>query len=354
MGAHSINGSLENCTPISTVPCQMSTDAGSTAAQPDADAQRSIAPTNRATPKVAILLCTCNGERYLEEQFDSIFRQTYSKLEIHAADDCSQDATIGILNKLKQHDSRLSTIIQNQARKGFAANFLSLVCNPAIEADFYAYSDQDDIWEADKIKRALAWLETIPAETPALYCSRTQLVSPENQTIGFSPLFKKTPAFANALVQNIGGGNTMVFNHAARKLLMLAGQDVAVVAHDWWTYLVVSGCGGRVFYDSYPSVRYRQHGHNLIGMNIGMQARFRRIRMLFEGRLKIWTDTNIKALEKLHNQLTDENRAVLNRFIDARNCSLAPRLLRFQQSGIYRQTLPGNLGLIAAAVFNRI
>jgi len=256
--------------------------------------------------------------------------------------------------RIKQHDSRLSTITQNQARKGFAANFLSLVCNPAIEADFYAYSDQDDIWEADKIERALAWLNTVPAETPALYCSRTQLVSPENSTIGFSPLFKKMPAFANALVQNIGGGNTMVFNHAARKLLMLAGQDVAVVAHDWWTYLVVSGCGGRVFYDSYPSVRYRQHGHNLIGMNIGMQARFRRIRMLFEGRLKIWTDTNIKALEKLRNQLTDENRAVLNRFTDARNCSLAPRLLRFQQSGIYRQTLPGNLGLIAAAVFNRI
>lgn len=309
---------------------------------------------SHTVPEVAILLCSCNGERYLEEQLESIFCQAHANLEIHVADDCSQDGTPGILNTLKLRDSRLSTITHNQARKGFAANFLSLVCNPAIEADFYAYSDQDDIWEADKIERALAWLKTVPAETPALYCSRTHLVSPENRTIGFSPLFRKAPAFANALVQNIGGGNTMVFNHAARKLLMLAGRDVVVVAHDWWTYLVVSGCGGRVFYDPYPSVRYRQHGHNLIGMNIGIQARFRRIRMLFEGQLKIWTDTNIRALEKLHNQLTDENRAMLNRFTDARNCGLAQRLLRFKRSGIYRQTLVGNSGLFLAALFNRI
>ncbi|EDK72391.1 glycosyl transferase, group 2 family protein [candidate division TM7 genomosp. GTL1] len=59
------------------------------------------------------------------------------------------------------------------------------------------------------------------------------------------------------MVQNVAGGNTMVFNNAARRLLIAAGSDVDVVAHDWWVYIVVSACGGRVHYDSRPSLRYR-------------------------------------------------------------------------------------------------
>jgi hypothetical protein len=73
--------------------------------------------------------------------------------------------------------------------------------------------------------------------------------------IGFSPLFVRAPTFQNALVQNIGGGNTMVFNRAARLALRATRADVALVSHDWWTYQVVTGIGGTAH--PCPSLRYR-------------------------------------------------------------------------------------------------
>lgn len=309
---------------------------------------------NKSLPKVAILLCTYNGQSYLAEQLDSFQDQSHSNWEVWASDDGSEDDTLALLEtyRKKWHPNRLS--IHLGPAQGFAANFISLTCKASIDANYYAYSDQDDIWEIDKLERAVRWLETIPDNIPALYCSRTLLVGSANNEIGLSPLFTKPPSFANALMQNIGGGNTMVFNKAARALLREVSQETPVTTHDWWAYMVVTGCGGKVFYDSSPSLRYRQHDGNLVGMNASWQARFKRIRMLWEGRFQNWNDINIAGLRKLQHKLTPENRQTLERFASARQMSLIPRLIHLKRSGIYRQTLFGNLGLIAAAVFGKI
>lgn len=318
---------------------------------PEKDAPHSI---NNVPPKVAILLCTYHGQHYLAEQLDSFKAQSHSNWEVWASDDGSKDDTHAILEVYRQKwpASRLS--IHFGPAEGFAANFLSLTCKASIEADYYAFSDQDDVWEVDKLERAVRWLETTPHNIPALYCSRTRLVDADNNEIGLSPLFSKTPSFANALMQNIGGGNTMVFNNAARALLREAGEDTPVITHDWWAYMVVTGCGGKVFYDSYPSLRYRQHDGNLVGMNATWDARFKRILMLWEGCFRNWNDSNIACLRKLQHKLTPENRETLERFANARQMSLIPRLIHLKRSGIYRQTLFGNLGLIAAAIFGKI
>lgn len=307
-----------------------------------------------ATARVAILLCTYCGQHYLAEQLDSFAVQSHTNWEVWASDDGSEDDTRSILESYinKWGSGRLS--MHFGPAKGFAANFLSLTCNASINADFYAYSDQDDVWEVDKLAKAVKWLQSVPADVPALYCSRTLLVDADNNTIGMSPLFTKAPSFANALTQNIGGGNTMVFNNAARELLREAGENISVITHDWWAYMVVIGCGGRVFYDSQPSLRYRQHGGNLVGTNADWAARFKRIRMLFQGRFKLWNDSNISALLTLEHRLTPENREILQCFAKARGMSLIPRLIHLKRSGIYRQTLLGNIGLVAAAVLGEI
>jgi hypothetical protein len=238
-------------------------------------------------------------------------------------------------------------------RSGYVANFLSLTCNPLIHADYYAFSDQDDVWMADKLERSIRWLGSVPAEVPAVYCSRTLLVDCEDQEIGLSPLFRKPASFANALMQNIGGGNTMVFNNAARELLMQAGQDIDVAMHDWWVYIAVMACGGRVHYDPVPTVRYRQHGKNLVGSNADTLSRLMRIKMLWGGRFKELNDQHIRTLDRIAVHMTPENRRSLASFERARNTWLVPRLLGFARIGLYRQTLVGNLGLIAATLFNR-
>ena len=314
----------------------------------------SVVSEPAATARVAILLCTYHGQHYLAEQLDSFAAQSHTNWDVWASDDGSKDDTHSILEDYKSRWDVGRLSIHFGPAEGFAANFLSLTCNASIDADFYAYSDQDDVWEADKLARAVHWLQSVPSDVPALYCSRTRLVDADNNEIGVSPLFTKTPSFANALMQNIGGGNTMVFNKAARKLLREAGENKSVITHDWWAYMVVTGCGGRVFYDSKPTLRYRQHGGNLVGTNSNWAARLKRIRMLFQGRFKHWNDSNISALLTLEHRFTPENREILQRFAAARGMSLIPRLIHLKRSGIYRQTLLGNLGLVAAAILGKI
>lgn len=305
-------------------------------------------------PKVAILLCTYNGEKFLPEQLDSFESQDYSDWQVWASDDGSKDSTLAILERyrIQWGDERLSII--TGPGKGSTANFLSLTCKSEINADFYAFSDQDDIWENDKLSTAVNWLNTVSNDTPALYCARTRLVDAVNQEIGFSQFFKNPPSFANALVQNIAGGNTMVINKAACDLIREMGKDVDVVVHDWWFYMLVSGCGGRIFYDGYTSLRYRQHNENQIGMNSNWSARWARIRMLLQGQYSRWNDRNILALQQFKHRLTVGNLLIFNQFCNARKLPLIPRLCGFKQSGIYRQTLLGNLGLVFAAIVKKI
>lgn len=310
----------------------------------------------RALPekRVAILLCTYNGSRFLDEQLASITAQDYPNWTLVVSDDGSTDNTLAMLEawRARSLTSRLA-VVQGPAR-GFVANFLSCIANPSVAADYYVFADQDDIWETDKISRAVAWLDTVESTVPALYCARTRLVDSENRETGFSPLIIRETTFANALVQCIAGGNTMAFNESTRRLSAESGVTYGVVSHDWWLYLVVTGCGGRVHYDQYPTVRYRQHADNLVGSNSGWRSRFGRARQLFRGHFRAWSDQQVAALENIDQRLTPENRELLRLFAIARQQGLFLRLSGFMRCGIYRQTRLGNLGLLAAAIFKKI
>jgi len=303
---------------------------------------------------VAILLCSYNGGRFLGQQLDSIAAQSYPNWKVWVSDDGSTDDTTALLAQYRETwgNSRLE-ILRGPSR-GFAANFLSLACGRQIDADYFAYADQDDIWETDKIQRALTHLEALGSEGPALYCARARLVNASGKPAGFSPLFRRPPDFRNALVQNVGGGNTMVFNRAARMLLVAAGPDVRVVAHDWWTYVAVSAAGGQVIYDPQPSLLYRQHGQNLIGSNNGLGARLRRVRLLMRGQLRGWIDQNIAAIRRIAPRLTPTNRGVLESFLAARCGGTLRRVWGLKRSGVYRQTFMGNVGLFVAALFKKL
>ena len=306
-------------------------------------------------PSVAILLCTYQGEEFLSAQLNSIARQTHPHWQVWASDDGSRDATLKMLAQYHTEWGDALLCVVEGPGKGFVANFLSLVCNPAVRADYFAYADQDDLWEADKLERALAWLATVPSGQPALYMSRTRLIDEAGKDIGFAPLFtSRPPTFANAIVQNIGGGNTMVFNAAAREVIAAGTRDTSMVAHDWWSYMLITGAGGVAYYDTYPSVRYRQHGANVHGSNAGLLNRLWRAVLVFGGRFRSWSDRNIRSLSPVRDLLTPENQRIFDNFNAARRGSLPARLLALRRSGVHRQGFVDNIGLYVAALFNRL
>lgn len=304
--------------------------------------------------KVSILMCTYNGAKFIAEQLDSLEKQSHTNWTLTVSDDGSDDKTLKILEAFGRRSSPDRLNIVEGPKKGFACNFLALTARDATNADYYAWSDQDDVWHEDKLQNALAWIAKIPQNTPALYCARSALIDDAGMNKGFSPLFKRPPHFSNALVQSIAGGNTMVFNQAARELMQEAGSALTVPSHDWWAYLLVSGAGGVVHYDPHPKVMYRQHSANLIGSNATWCARLKRIRLLFQGRFNDWNTQNISALETMRHRLSRENAERLTDFKAAQRQRFLKRLTSVRRAGLHRQTRLQNLALLIAVLFKKI
>ena len=97
-------------------------------------------------------MCTYNGEKYLKEQIDSIVNQTYPIHEIIIQDDCSTDHTMDILRDYEKKYSHIN-VFQNEIQKGVNENFFSAIARAT--GEYIAISDQDDIWEIEKIEQQM-------------------------------------------------------------------------------------------------------------------------------------------------------------------------------------------------------
>jgi glycosyltransferase involved in cell wall biosynthesis len=302
--------------------------------------------TNR-TQRVCILLATYNGSRFLGEQLSSLAAQDWPGIDIWASDDGSRDDTPEILGRWQKQWDKGEFHIVSGPGAGFVENFRSLLANHEIGGDYVAFCDQDDIWDPDKISIAIS--EIGQRSQPALYCSRTRLVKEEGVPMGLSPLFERPPSFRNAIVQSIGGGNTQVINRRAFAAISESARRTSFVTHVWWSYIMVSGAGGMVHYDPIPHIAYRQHRQNLIGHNMGVIAKARRLRKVMQRRFAEWNATNLAALDLCEDLLTDENRAIVREFSRIRRLVFPQAVVALRKLGLYRQTVQGDLALMASA-----
>lgn len=303
--------------------------------------------------RLVVLMATYNGASFIDEQLRSVDQQTWPEIDIWASDDGSVDGTPNALERWQAYWSKGSFKRLAGPGRGFANNFRSLLTNEEIAADYFAFCDQDDVWLADKTQVAIEALAP-HSDRPALYCARTIITDAEGKDVALSPLFRRPPNFANALVQSIGGGNTMVFNRAAHDLLREAATRTRFVSHDWFAYLIVAGAGGHVTYSEIPHVRYRQHERNLVGSNQGWRARADRLRAALGGRFTVWNDDNVAALRACRDLLTPAAAEIADRFGEARSGPLPERLVNLWRSGVYRQTALGQVSLYAAGLLGKL
>ncbi|MCT2579196.1 MULTISPECIES: glycosyltransferase [unclassified Mesorhizobium] len=268
---------------------------------------------------MAVLMGTRDGAAYIGDQLQSLLDQSWPHVDLWVSNDGSTDPTLAIIEAWRSRWNKGSLALVQGPRNGFAANFRSMIIEPRVDADYYAFCDQDDVWEPDRLESAIRWM-----------------------------------SFRNALVQSIAGGNTMLFNRAARDLLAKASARTEFVSHDWWAYLVVTAAGGKVRYEPRPLVRYRQHGANLVGANVSWKARLSRLGRLFQGQFATWTDSNLRGLAANRDLVTRDAARCLRLFIRARKGSALRRFSLLGKSGVYRQTLMGTLGLYLAFLWRRI
>lgn len=220
--------------------------------------------------RVAVLMSTYNGEKFIDEQVISILKQLPSEGLLMVRDDGSKDKTVEKIRRIQ--DTRIQ--IESGENIGFAKSFLTLLSKTPRDIEMVMFSDQDDVWLAGKIRRAWDCLSA-SSEQATLYCSR-QLITDKNLNI--LEVSEKIPlqtSFYNAIAENIVTGCTAAINNHALRLMMLSGVPERVQFHDWWLYLVISA-HGKIIVDEEALILYRQHENNYIGRGVGRTGRILR------------------------------------------------------------------------------
>ncbi|GJB03940.1 alpha-L-Rha alpha-1,3-L-rhamnosyltransferase [Aeromonas caviae] len=220
---------------------------------------------------IAILLSSFNGVKYLEEQVCSLLKQAGNiMIDIHIRDDGSKDGTQSLIKNLSEKYPNI--YLYEAINVGVIASFLWLVDNIS-GYDYYAFCDQDDVWEPLKLMAAISKLETYDDAIPLAYCSAFQYVDCDLNHIGrFSS--KTDLSIENLLIENCAPGCTMVFNSALREKyheLNVVNVSNRIVMHDWF-FLLLASCYGRVVYDENSYLLYRQHSNNVVGIKNDLKS----------------------------------------------------------------------------------
>lgn len=210
--------------------------------------------------RVNVLLTTHNGAKFLRNQLESIDAQSWPEIRVTVRDDGSTDGTDELLEEWARGKHHVTLL--RGTRLGVTRNFFTLLASSDDDSEYFAFSDQDDVWLPTKVERAVEALRVCRTDEPAMYCTRLEFVDENLGHLGYSSVPRRL-GFANAVVENIATGCTLVLNRCARQLVCERLPEKALI-HDWWCYLVLSAFG-KVIYDGRPSIRYRQHASNLTG-----------------------------------------------------------------------------------------
>lgn len=269
--------------------------------------------------KVDILLATYNGEKYLKEQLDSILQQSHSNFRLLISDDCSSDTTKNILEEYKEKDNRIILYYQ-KTNIGVIKNFEFLLRK--VENKYYMFSDQDDIWKKDKIKKSIEKLEDSNSD---LVYTDLEVVD-ENLNITYSSYWKlkgiynkikKYNNFESLYLNNFITGCTILSKKELIEKILPLPTTSKYVLHDYWISLIISQ-EGKITYIEEPLIKYRQHKNN----KVGSKKRSDEIKKLDDIR-KLFIQ-----VKKEHFTVFIENE---NKFIDEKVRALNKRALQYYE-----------------------
>lgn len=290
--------------------------------------------------KVAVLLSTYNGAKFLDVQMASLLAQEGVEISIYVRDDGSLDNTPQMLENYSINYSNIKIIFGENL--GVIGSFFTLLEQVDTGFDYYAFADQDDYWLPQKILRATTLLNEKNKNQPLLYCSALEYVDVNLQHLGQSNL-NFIPSFGNALVENIVTGCTAVLNNALRELA-IAYRPSKAVMHDWWLYLLANAFG-RVIYEPHAYIKYRQHEANVIGATPSFKYLLQRRFKIVLQRQQISSIVQAEEFyEHYQSELSQEKRLLLMHFVK-RKIDKHSRLYLIYSPEIKRQKIIDTIGM---------
>lgn len=220
-------------------------------------------------PYVDVILATYNGEKFLEEQIQSLLAQTYSEIKIIISDDGSSDDTLVIL---KKYESQFEHIcIVNEARQGGVVNNFNKALAYS-KSNYIMFCDQDDIWLENKVKDSLG--EILKLE--GIYGNDIPLCSFSDLTVVDASLNVIDESFYH--LNNLSPshnldkrflcwrstvyGCSMIFNSNLKSACYPMPNNIPM--HDQWV-AIFAVKHGHISYMNKSNILYRQHENNVVG-----------------------------------------------------------------------------------------
>lgn len=287
------------------------------------------------------MLSTYNGEKYLREQLDSFVEQScFEQVKVLIRDDGSTDDTIKILEEYRE---KYGFEVLYGENLGVNGSYEVLLHSCDQECQYFAFSDQDDVWLPDKLAVAISKLEKCDETLPIMFFSLSRITDEKLNPIGISQEPICGVSFYNAMVQNVCPGHTQVFNRTVLRFLQGTNYEEINVM-DWWIYLIASGLG-QVIYEPRCTVLHRQHGENAVGYEMNSIKKFfaRVRRVLTQNSTKLTLQLECFR-RNFRNLLSVEYRGELDAFLDSQKTFFS-RLSYIGQSKIFRQAKMENIYL---------
>lgn len=303
------------------------------------------------TEKIAILLATYNGEKYIAQQIDSILRQTNKDWKLYIHDDGSKDCTVSILEEYTREYPEQICIVDGAPTGGAKQNFFYLFHQ--VEAPYYMCCDQDDVWEPKKIevtKNEMLRLEKEDRGVPCLVFTELKVVDNQLNILSesmseYQGLDCESLNLNRAMIQNVVTGCTMMVNRCLRDELDKITDYNDVLMHDWWALLVATRFGKASFIKD-ATILYRQHGNNDVGAQNANTVVYM-IKRMFQGNdIKKSLEDTRKQVAFFAEVYSEKEDSVLKQYANLGRKGKISRLVFYIKNDVKKSTWSKNLGLL--------
>ena len=259
--------------------------------------------------KIAVLLASYNGVKYIKEQIDSILNQKEVDVTIFISDDLSTDGTIEYLQDIYKGFKNIVYLPSGSKFGGAGKNFFRLIRDVDFSSfDFISFVDQDDIWYEDKLIRAI---KTIEDKQLDAYSSNVLAFWEDGKEMIINK--SSSQARYDYLFEAAGPGCTYVLKKDLaiflQNFICDNWEDVnKIELHDWFIYAFARENNYKWHIDEKLSMRYRQHTSNQVGANDGLKAKLKRLKKVFSS----WYREEIIKIIKV---LSLENKYKFSKYI---------------------------------------